>query len=127
MPRLRASIGSSTTSVGELEDISHLVNPSTPHRIQSDAFDGEVVVHILDFVGSVARSSTPSSPSSSPNYRSGGYGGGGGNVGSGWDRRFLLLDGEKGCHVEHSSSVRLFLHDKPPILGGFLFFIIGEQ
>ena len=124
MPRLRAFIGSSTTSVGELEDISHLVNPSTPHRIQSDAFDGEVVVQILDFVGSVARSSTPSSPSSSPNYRGGGYGGGGGGgVGSGWGRRLLLLNGEKGCHVEHTSSVRLFLHDNPPILGGFLFFL----
>ena len=84
MPRLRVLTGSSTTSVDELEDISHLVNTSTPHRIQSDVFDGEVVVHILDFVGPFASSSVPSSSSSSSDDRSGGYGGGG--VGGGRDR-----------------------------------------
>ena len=74
MPRLRVLTGSSTTSVDELEDISHLVNTSTPHRIQSDVFDGEVVVHILDFVGPFARSSAPSSSSSSSDDRVGGDG-----------------------------------------------------
>ena len=86
MPRLRVFIGSSTASVDELEDIFHLVNTSTPHRVQSDVFDGVVVVHILDFVGSFARSSTPSSPSSSSNYRGGGYGDGGDGVDSGRGR-----------------------------------------
>lgn len=50
MPRLRVLTGPST-SPDALEDISHLVNTSTPHRIQSDAFAGTVVVHIKDFVG----------------------------------------------------------------------------
>jgi hypothetical protein len=50
MPRLRVLTGPSAFS-DALEDISHLVNTSTPHRIHSDAFDGAVVVHIKDFVG----------------------------------------------------------------------------
>ena len=50
MPRLRVLTGPST-SPDALEDISHLVNTSTPHCIRSDAFAGEVVVHIKDFVG----------------------------------------------------------------------------
>src|SRR5258706_15029992 len=77
MPRLRVLTGSSTTSLEDLEDISHLVNTSTPHRIQSDVFDGEVVVHILDFVGPSAGGSSGSS-SSSNGY---GHGGGGGSRG----------------------------------------------
>ena len=50
MPRLRVLTGPST-SLDALEDISHLVNTSAPYRIQSDAFDGAVIVHIKDFVG----------------------------------------------------------------------------
>ena len=50
MPRLRVLTGPST-SPDALEDISHLVNTAAPHRIQSDTFDGEVVVHIKNFVG----------------------------------------------------------------------------
>ena len=75
MPRLRVLTGPSTTSIEDLEDISHLVNTSTPHRIQSDVFDGEVVVHILDFVGPCAGGSSSASSASSNDY---GHGGGGG-------------------------------------------------
>ena len=61
------------------------MNTSTPHRIQSDVFDGEVVVHILDFVGPFARSSAPSSSSSSSDHR-GAPGGGGGDRGDAYFR-----------------------------------------
>jgi hypothetical protein len=74
MPRLRVLTGPST-SPDALEDISHLVNTSTPYRIQSDAFDGAVVVHILDFVGPGPFAATASSSSSSSSDgRSGGDG-----------------------------------------------------
>ena len=76
MPRLRVLTGPSTTSIEDLEDISHLVNTSTPHRIQSDVFDGEVVVHILDFVGPCAGGASSASSASSNDY---GHGNGNGN------------------------------------------------
>lgn len=81
MPRLRVLTGSSTTSLDDLEDISHLVNTSTPHRIRSDVFDGAVVVHILDFVGPCAGGSSASSAASSND--SGQDLGGGGGRGTG--------------------------------------------
>ena len=40
----------------------------------------------------------------------------------------MLLDGEKGCYVEHSSLVRLFLHDNPAIWRVFSFlYMRGEE